>query len=126
MPDASCKADVWGYETEPADIFALGICVFILSFQCPPWECARLSNRLFSQYHKSKEGGIESLLKNWNKQHLLSTEALQLLSSMVVSDPVNRPCAKACLEHSWFAEMSERHVQLHAEDSLPLHAAGGA
>jgi serine/threonine protein kinase len=107
----SCSADVWGYAVVPADMFALGICMFILAFQCPAWECAKLSNRFFAHAYNS-DNGIESLLKLWGKQHILCPEAMRMLSSMLQADPAKRPSAASCLNHAWFDELSGKHEQL--------------
>merc|ERR1719453_841579 len=111
QPGETCLADVWGYAVVPADMFALGICMFILAFQCPAWECAKLSNRFFAHAYNS-DNGIESLLKLWGKQHILCPEAMRMLSSMLQADPAKRPSAASCLNHAWFDELSGKHEQL--------------
>ena len=64
LPGAICAGKVWGYAATPADMFALGICMFILAFQCPAWESARLSNRFFAHVYNSNEKGLESLVES--------------------------------------------------------------
>jgi serine/threonine protein kinase len=105
VPDESCMADVWGYEAVPADMYALGICMFILSFQCPAWESARLSSPWFEYVYNCEEKGIESLLTSWGKE-LLSPRGMYMLSDMLQVDPTMRPTASSCLEHPWFAAMA--------------------
>merc|ERR1712139_278630 len=102
-PGATCHADVWGYAAVPADVFAVGVCLFILAFQCPPWERAKLTNRLFAHFHKDEEGSLESSLKMWRRDDWLSPQGKQAISSMLRANPVKRPCAESALNHSWFA-----------------------
>jgi len=112
-PSQSCMADVWGYAATPADVFALGMCMFILAFQCPAWEFAKLSNRFFAHVYNSEEKGLESLVKTWGKEQVLSPEAMQMLADMMRSEPSKRPSVASCLSHPWFAAMAKREVPLH-------------
>lgn len=115
LPGQACKADVWGYAVTPADVFALGVCMFILAFQCPAWEFAKLSNRFFAHVYNSHEKGLESLLKMWGKQQVLSPDAMQMMSEMLRADPAKRPSAADCLSHSWFDNCANRRVPMHAD-----------
>jgi serine/threonine protein kinase len=114
-PGSKCLADVWGYAATPADVWALGVCVFILAFQCPPWERAQLSNRLFARAYNSGGNGVVSLLTLWKKQEALSKEAIHLLSDMLQTDPVRRPSSASCLSHTWFSALSNRRIELHSD-----------
>lgn len=104
-PGQRCKADVWGYTTAPADVWAVAICIFILGFQCPPWNWAMLDDPSFAYVstigESSSESGLESVLKNWGKQ-FLSQEAMQLLKAMLKPSPAQRLSASECLESSFF------------------------
>jgi serine/threonine protein kinase len=102
-PKERCTADVWGYAAEPADTFALGVCMFILAFQCPPWEIASLSNQFFSHVNKDRENGLESLLNMWGKS-CLCPQAMLLLKSLLQIDPANRKSASHCLQTPWLAD----------------------
>jgi len=115
VPGQACVADVWGYAAAPADVFALGICMFILAFQCPAWEFAKLSNRFFAQFYNSTDNGLESLLKNWNKQ-VLSPQAMLVLTDMLQAPPTKRPSAASCLELPWFTEMAAKESPAISED----------
>jgi len=103
VPEQSCAAEVWGYEAQPCDLFSVAVCMFILCWQCPPWRRARFSDPIFAYVHSGQDGGIEKILRQWQK-HLLSLEAMQLLGEMLQMDPAKRPTADACLSMPWFVE----------------------
>jgi serine/threonine protein kinase len=107
VPGQPCLADVWGYAAAPADVFALGICMFILSFQCPAWEVAKLSNQFFAHVYNCEENGLESLLRTWGKE-CLSPEAMHMLSDMLHADPTKRPTAASSFSYSWFSALPQR------------------
>lgn len=106
---ANCMAEVWGYQTSPADIFSLGICAFILDTGRSPWTCARPSDPSFAL---AREGGLYSVLEKMNKE-LRCPEAMQLLTKILQPNPMLRPSAAACLTDSWFAPLSGSVVPTH-------------
>jgi len=108
QPGENCSADVWGYEACPQDIFGLGICIFILAFQCPAWQEARLSNHFFKHYYNCEKDAILLLLELLGKQNSYSADMMQLISSLLHVTPAKRPTAKDCLGNTWFARMSSR------------------
>jgi len=103
----ACVADVWGYAVGPADVWAVGICLFILAFQCPPWNWAMLDDDAFGYVHafgvNSSDCGLEAVLKSWGKTPL-SKEAMQFLRDVLQPDPVQRPSASECLQSLFFRE----------------------
>jgi serine/threonine protein kinase len=99
-PGKTCKADVWGYTTSPADVWAVGVCCFIMGFECPPWSQATLDDDSFGYIHAVGETGLEAVLLNWGKE-LLSQEAMQFIKDMLRIHPRQRPSAAACVERSW-------------------------
>jgi serine/threonine protein kinase len=102
VPGKRCKADVWGYAPTPADIWAVGICLFILSFQCPPWSFATLHDPAFSYVHAVGEGSLQTMLTKWGKS-VSSQETIQLLGNLLRPDPSCRPSAQQCLADAWFS-----------------------
>jgi serine/threonine protein kinase len=101
----ACMAEVCGYVVPPADVFAVGICIFILAFQCPPWEKAQLSDDIFRFYFNCAEKGLESLLESWGKQPR-SNDFMLALKAMLHPDPCQRPSAFSCLENAWLSEIA--------------------
>jgi len=110
VPGQACAADVWGYGALPSDVFSMGICMFILAFQCPAWECARLSNRFFALYYNSEGDRLDALRCEFGKPNVLSTEAMHILSEMLQVEPQKRPSASTCLQHPWFADIAKQHL----------------
>jgi serine/threonine protein kinase len=91
---SECEAEVFGYAAPPVDVFAVGICLFILLFQCPPWERALLVDRAFSFVVGT---GLETLLSHWHKS-LPSPSTMQLLTALLHTKPGDRPSAQAALQ----------------------------
>lgn len=119
-----CQAEVWGYEAHPADLWSVGICLFIMSFQCPCWCQARRSDRHFAFVRGSRAAGLEELLRSWQKP-LLSPEAMQLLAELLRIDPAQRPTAQRCLTRAWFASLPEAGLPVPVHPEGPLLLAGG-
>lgn len=107
VPGQICKAQLWGYAAEPADVFACGMCLFILSYGCPLWPKARLSDAYFNYVYKSGRGPA-SLLQHWRKP-LLSPEVMKLLTGMLAADPRQRPPAVECLDYPCLAVAADGH-----------------
>jgi len=105
-PGRRCMADVWGYTAQPADIFACGVCLFVLAWQCPPWGKAVLADAIFSFVHARGTGGLKALLEHWGRP-LLTPEAMQLLSQSLHTEPAQRPTAATCLSSAWFDKKLE-------------------
>ncbi|CAE8621001.1 unnamed protein product, partial [Polarella glacialis] len=95
-PGKPCTAELFGYEVPPIDIFALGVCLFILAWRAPPWGRALVVDPSFAFIHARGEGGIPALLKHWQKS-LFSEEAMLMLVKMVSPNPSLRPTAEECL-----------------------------
>jgi serine/threonine protein kinase len=99
VPGKSCKAKVWGYTATRADIFASGVCIFMLLYQCPPWQRAVLTDPRFVAVHGGVGNGLESLLKNWNKP--VSPVTLNVLTQLLHIEPSKRPSAAEALNLPW-------------------------
>jgi serine/threonine protein kinase len=106
-PGRFCAAEPWGYAVHPSDIFAAGICLFIMSFKCPPWARALLSDNWFSFAHGCEDNkGLESLLSQF-KLPLPCEEVMELMKGMLHVDPSKRPLAAECLATPWFSKLAE-------------------
>eukprot|EP00747_Dinoflagellata_sp_TGD_P185253 gnl/TRDRNA2_/TRDRNA2_41698_c0_seq1.p1 gnl/TRDRNA2_/TRDRNA2_41698_c0~~gnl/TRDRNA2_/TRDRNA2_41698_c0_seq1.p1 ORF type:complete len:659 (+),score=115.33 gnl/TRDRNA2_/TRDRNA2_41698_c0_seq1:64-2040(+) len=101
QPGQKCSAEPVGYTVPAVDVFACGVCLFIMATGVPPWRTAMLSDGHFAWVHSK---GAAALLRAWKKQ--LPPEAENLLVSTLSSDPSQRPTADACLAHPWFSALS--------------------
>jgi serine/threonine protein kinase len=90
-----------GYVVAPADMFACGVCLFILHTQNPPWKFALPSDPSFAYIARS---GVDKLLQAWKKP-LLNDHAMQLLQNLLLVDPRQRCKVAEALGKSWFADL---------------------
>merc|ERR1711879_709486 len=130
VPGQICSAEVWGYAAQAVDVFAVGVCLFMLSWQCPPWQTATLSDPMFAFVHSRGERGPQALLQHWKKP-MLAPEAMQLLTEMLRADPAKRPSAAACLASPWLAaagvpRQAESGQMVDHASALPQQTAAGA
>eukprot|EP00929_Paragymnodinium_shiwhaense_P084627 TRINITY_DN45267_c0_g1_i3.p1 TRINITY_DN45267_c0_g1~~TRINITY_DN45267_c0_g1_i3.p1 ORF type:complete len:419 (+),score=55.32 TRINITY_DN45267_c0_g1_i3:363-1619(+) len=112
VPGQPCTASLWGYAVPSMDIFACGVCLFIMSWGLPPWGEALLSDQLFRYIYNRADNGITELLRQWRKE-FLSPPAMDLLMRMMRADPQGRPSAEECLAHEWLAPLAAEEVPVH-------------
>jgi len=96
-----CSAEVWGYSVPPADMFAAGMCLFMLLFKTSAFSIATLDDAQFYLLHHKKEAGLKEMLRGWNIPPP-SKNSLGLLCDMLVSNPSQRPSAVECLKSPCF------------------------
>jgi len=89
-----------GYTVPPVDVFACGVCVFILRLGFPPWGQATLSNPHFAHFYRQGEQGIPDTIRRYAKSPL-SSNLVRLLVDMMRTDPSLRPTVEECLSSSW-------------------------
>lgn len=92
-----CYAEPAGYTIPPADVFACGVCFFIMARGMPPWKEAKPSDQHFA-YIQSH--GIGKLLRAWGIS--LESEVQELVAAMIMSDPLQRATLDMCLAHPLF------------------------
>jgi len=97
-----CSAQPWGYTAAPADIFACGVCIFLMATCSPPWKQAKPSDLHFRFVHRQD---ISTLLHAWGR--ILPADLEQLLGTMLSSDPAERPRATTCVKHGCFADFRQ-------------------
>lgn len=112
VPGNPCKADVWGYAAEPADIFSVGVCTFMMLVGSPPWVKATVADGLFSYVHQN---GLAALLREW-RMPALTPAAMELIVGMTNLDPSCRPTANTCFKCGWLQDMCDQAVVLHSKD----------
>ena len=95
------------YRGVQADIFSLGVLLFIFKFGAPPFTRASPSDRNFSIFMRKTECFWKmhpSVKKHIAKNGPLNEELVDLLTSMLSSDLTKRPeNIQQVLEHPYFA-----------------------
>jgi len=116
VPGRICEAEVWGYSVPPADIFAAGMCLFMLLFKTSIFSIATLDDPGFHQLHYKREEGLKGMLQGL-KIPVPSKNTSQLLCDLLASNPSYRPSAGACLRSPCFDNSHFRDVPV---DCQPL------
>jgi len=104
QPGELCVVENWGYRATPADVFASGVCLFMMACKCPPRQTAQFKDRYFSFVCNHGDSGVMQLMRHFDKQ-LLGPEPTKMLTEMLRMDPSQRPSAAECLRKPWFADM---------------------
>jgi len=108
MPGALCQAEPWGYAVQPMDVFACGVCFFIVATGTPPWREAVPSDPHFAWVRMK---GVAKLLASWKRA--LPPDATDLLARMMAIDPALRPTMDECVQHAWFESLRSEPVPTH-------------
>jgi len=108
-PGNFCAAEVWGYSVPPADMFAAGVCLFMLLFKTNAFSIATLEDPGFHRLHFKQEEGLKETLQGWNIP-VPSKNTSQLLCGLLASSPSQRPSAAECLTSSCFNSIHEHDV----------------
>lgn len=100
-PETKVKARGEKYDAVRADIYALGLMLYLLIFHSFPKHKTTVSK---SEMEDMVEplGYLESIPKGSNE---VSEEVMDLVSAMIHPDPTQRPeSVEQILQHSWFTE----------------------
>jgi len=98
-PEMSSQGSYFG---PPADVFALGVQIFIMVCGSPPWQEAVPKDERFSAMTKSPAAFEECLLR-WNRRDRMSYALVDLLSWIFASKPSQRPTIEEMFLHPWFS-----------------------
>jgi len=122
--NTSAKAQVSGYAVPPADIFAVGVSMFIMLTGAPPWREAHLKDDFFRYV---RANGLIKLRSSWGLP-ALTPAAVEVLLGMTMAEPARRTSAEESLLWGWFKELAETAVPTHAEEhfrrSITMSMAG--
>lgn len=107
VPGQPCTVTPAGYHVRAADVFACGVCAFILNTCLPPWNNTdpwkgQLTDAGFMYVCRS---GIVALLEAWVRSKTcrqLAPEALDFLAMAMSMDASQRPTSATLLRHQWF------------------------
>lgn len=98
-PDSSSGQSNTGYyDGLKADVWSLGILLFIMVTGAPPF--ASPSER-DARFRVVKSKGLRSLLGIWNMEHRVTSELLDLLVRMLRVDPEQRLTMDQVCAHEW-------------------------
>lgn len=92
-----CFAEPWGYTVPPIDVFACGVCSFVLVGGVPPWQQARPSDPHFA-FVRAK--GVMNMLRAYGKH--VQPEMGQLMDTMLRANPSERVTVVDALAHPVF------------------------
>ena len=105
-PEITTRAFGESYMGLPADIFSLGVLLFIITFFAPPFTRAVPTDRNFGLFSKKPEffWKMHPSVKKYQKKHgEVDQKLIDLLTSMLSTDINSRPSnIKEVLEHPFF------------------------
>jgi len=98
---ANCRtrAKVYGYEAPPTDVFAAGVCLFVMLSGNAPWRQAALSDGCFAWV---LEHDLVALMTAWGLP-VVAPDVAALVRATTCADPAQRWSAAACLGSQWLA-----------------------
>lgn len=96
-PEVVCRSE---YDPCQADVWSVGIALFILLTTSPPFDMA---SRADSGFRYVAKHGIGAVVKAWNLTDSISEETQDLLSKMLTLDPLQRPRATDLCGHPAFS-----------------------
>lgn len=102
VPGQPCRAEPYGYAAAPVDLFACGVCAFVLAVGKPPWAVARDTDPTFSFIRRH---GVPALLRQWRACAEPASAHVEddLLGEMLRVCPEKRLSIDECLRSAWIA-----------------------
>lgn len=89
-----------------ADIWALGVLLFILVVGAPPVDCA---SPLHDRFCRIASGQMKEMVAEWRVNYV-SNEAMDLMQLILQVDPMNRPSLADIKDHPWMNPLQEHGV----------------
>lgn len=91
-PGRACAAEPHGYAAAPVDVFACGVCAFVLVVGKPPWAVARDVDPTFSFIRRH---GVPMLLKQWRggaaAAAIAPSDEEAIIAQLLRTEPAKRP-----------------------------------
>ncbi|ETM99090.1 serine/threonine protein kinase [Phytophthora nicotianae INRA-310] len=89
------------YDSKAADIWSLGIILFVLVTGSPLVSLAKEEDAAFRAFQKV---GVREVLEAWHMEDLLEESAIQLLNGMLQCNPTKRLTIEQVLDHEAFEQ----------------------
>lgn len=84
-----------------ADVFSLGVMLFVARLGTPPFERPDRQDKRFAYV---QEGRLRELLEMWGVASVLPPSLVELLGAMLREDPALRPSLADVIAHPWVCE----------------------
>jgi len=91
------------YDPKKADVWSLGVMLFIMLTGAPPVERADMSDKRFALIASN---GVSDLIKRWDMTKDISSLGMDLLEKMMHVDPTQRISISKVLEHPFISGKS--------------------
>ena len=93
------------YHPGPADIFSVGVVLFIMLFGSPPWESAQLSDERFEIFAK---GSMHAFTIELVDEDIQDMDLITFLDGLLSVKPGLRLSADEALEHPWMKQVEAK------------------
>jgi calcium-dependent protein kinase len=91
-------ADAGAYDAQKADVWSLGIILFIMMTGTPPMDVPSRSDARFCMV---QQGKMADMLRDWQVLSYFSDDCLDLLNKMLCVDPAKRISLSQVMTHPW-------------------------
>jgi len=109
------------FQANKADVFSLGVCLFMMSFGAPPFSIASRSDALWCML---KDGKMKSVLSRWQRLHYVGQNQYDLMMKMLCADETKRPSINEVMEHEWiksyFVKDGDGLYMISNENAVPI------
>jgi serine/threonine protein kinase len=113
QPGSYSQAELVGFLACPLDMFALGVCLFMMLTARPAWAQASLSDEFFRRIYSRGDAGLGDYVQNILRKTLPSSDAMDLLVNLLKPDPFQRLESASAEAHPWLANVASHgaHVK---------------
>jgi serine/threonine protein kinase len=91
-----------GYTVPPADVFSVGVCMFMMLTARPVWKQAILADPYFHRIYSGGDAGLGNYIVGVLKARPPSAEAMDLMVGLLKPNPNERLDTDAASKHRWF------------------------